>query len=461
MTTFGALTPRWTTLRHHAEQWRLWNSQARFRVVVAGRRSGKTEIAKRLGVEYALTQCLPFPDTWVVFAAPTHDQAINIFWNDLKALIPKDYIVGDPSESRHIIRLVNGAEISVLGLDKPQRIEGRPIDWICVDEFSMVKPETFARHIRPALSTEGRLGRGWFTGVPRGRNHYYHLYEFAMAEKAKLGDASDWDVFCWKSADILDAAEIAAALHETDILTFQQEYEASFVNFAGRAYYPFERSKHAIYKLPYRKRVPLLFSFDFNREPGVASVNQHHYFETPLGPKIASDVCAGIGEVYIPKNSNTVRVCRRLIEDWGPKGKRAVHVGEVHLDADATGGAGGSAKVEGSDLDLILREFANVPGWEVIPMWGGTNPRERARVNAVNAALEAADGTISYLLDPEYCPMRIRDYEGVTVIEGGSGEINKDQRGSDPKLTHLSDADGYHIARAHPVVEHVTLVEGI
>jgi hypothetical protein len=399
-----------------------------------------------------------------VFAAPTHDQAKNIFWNDVKSLIPRQFMAGDPSESGHSIRLINGSEITVLGLDKPQRIEGRPIDWICVDEFASVKPMTWERHLRPALSTEGRLGQGWFTGVPRGRNHYHALFEYATNERARAladGGTTDWDVFWWKSSDILDPIEIEHAQHELDALTFQQEFEAGFVNFAGRAYYPFRREVHAATPLRYRPDLPLIFAFDFNREPGVAAVGQHLRFDTAPAPRTKLDVCGWLGEVFIPRDSNTIRVCRRLIADWGPKGERHAHRGEVELDADATGGSGGSAKVEGSDLDLIVREFRGVPGWDVTPFWPDANPRERARVNAVNSLLEAADGTIGMLFDPIHCPKLIRDMEGVAVIEGGTGELNKKGRGSDPRLTHISDALGYHVARSHPVVEHATWVHGM
>jgi hypothetical protein len=38
----GQLTARWTPLKPHPEQLRLINSTARFKVVPAGRRSGKT-----------------------------------------------------------------------------------------------------------------------------------------------------------------------------------------------------------------------------------------------------------------------------------------------------------------------------------------------------------------------------------------------------------------------------------
>ena len=42
----------------------------------------------------------------------------------------------------------------------------------------------------------------------------------------------------------------------------------------------------------------------------------------------------------------------------------------------------------------------------------------------------------------------VKDIEGVRVLEGGSGEIDKK---SDPKLTHLSDALGYYVVKKHPV----------
>jgi hypothetical protein len=73
----------------------------------------------------------------------------------------------------------------------------------------------------------------------RGRNHYYETAEKAQAELAELGAESEWGYFHWKSADILPAKEIEAAKRDLDPLTFAQEYEASFVNFEGRAYYAF------------------------------------------------------------------------------------------------------------------------------------------------------------------------------------------------------------------------------
>src|SRR5919112_1899756 len=104
------LTPRWTPLKPHPEQLRLIRSPARFKVVPAGRRSGKTERAKRNLIIQALRESSAgrWPDYRYFAAAPTREQAKGIWWQDLKALIPKHLLGGPIRESDLTIRLVTG-----------------------------------------------------------------------------------------------------------------------------------------------------------------------------------------------------------------------------------------------------------------------------------------------------------------------------------------------------------------
>jgi hypothetical protein len=438
------LTERWSTLLYHKEQARLWQDESRFRVVPAGRRSGKTELAKRFGVMQAMSWTHS-PDGWFVFAAPTHRQAKRIFWRDLKALIPREMIAGKPRESEMTIALKNGAEISVLGMDAPDRIEGRPLDWICCDEYANMKPEVWTQNLRPALSTLGRPGGAWMIGVPEGRNHYYGL-----AVEAQKPSMDDWSYHTWKSASILAPEEIAAAKRDLDEQTFAQEYEASFVNFQGRAYYGFERSKHCEV-IAYNPTKPLCFCFDFNVSPGIAVVVQEHHYKGKKD-KAADMVTAAIGEVHIPRNSNTPAVCRRLIADWKH------HQGDVLCYGDATGGAKGTAKVAGSDWDLIRAELKPVFGERLKFRVPRANPRERVRVNAMNARIKAADGTIGLLVNQEAAPFLVQDLEGVILLAGGSGEIDKK---STPQLTHLTDALGYYVERVHPSTQRIVTISAV
>ena len=259
------MTSRLYPLRYHPEQDRLMKSPARFRVVPAGRRSGKTENAKRKIVKEALT-VTGRSDARFFAAAPTRDQAKAIYWADLKAMIPSKLWREPARETDLSIKLWNGAEIYVIGMDKPERIEGRPWDGGVLDEYANMKPGAWGENVRPALSD--RKGWCWLIGVPEGRNHYYDLNQYALH-----GDDSEWDSFTWKSIDILDPAEVEAARRQLDPLVFQQEYEASFVNFVGRAYYPFAEAEHCA-PLKYDPRKPIGFCFDFNVEPGVCAIVQ-------------------------------------------------------------------------------------------------------------------------------------------------------------------------------------------
>jgi hypothetical protein len=439
------LPKRYYPLRDIAAQMPYANSAARFNVVPAGRRSGKTERFKRKLVRRALSlEGIRHDDTPRFFAgAPTRDQAKRIFWDDLKAMT-QPWWQGRPSETELTIRLVTGSEIVVVGLDKPQRIEGTPWDGGGLDEYGNMKPQAWGENVRPALSDRG----GWcdLIGVPEGRNHYYDLYTQALAEMQERGAKSEWAAFTWKSADVLPAEEIAAAQRDLDPLTFEQEYEASFVNFQGRAYYAFsDKNKGAVHSR-YNPKQPLLLMLDFNVAPGVAAIGQ----ELPLPAPANTIGTAIIGEVWIPANSNTPAVCRKILTDW------AGHQGRIEVYGDATGGAPGSAKVEGSDWDLVrqhLRHGSNgVAGFgdRVSFNVPAANPAERARVNAVNTRCQSRDSTIRLMVDPKHAPHVVKDFEGVRVLEGGSGELDKH---FDKKLTHISDAIGYYVVAKFPTTE--------
>ena len=76
------------------------------------------------------------------------------------------------------------------------------------------------------------------------------------------------------------------------------------------------------------------------------------------------------------------------------------------------------------------------------------NPRERVRVNSMNSRIMSADNTIRLLVDPVAAPHVVDDFEGVVLLDGGGGEIDKED---DKTLTHLSDGIGYYVTDAHPI----------
>ena len=275
--------------------------------------------------------------------------------------------------------------------------------------------------------------------MPEGRNHYYDLWKQAEQFELEDGEKSEWKRHHWISAEVLPlygrGDEIEAARRDLDELTYKQEFEASFINFMGRAYWPFDEVKHCA-RLRYDPVAPLVFCFDFNVDPGVAVVAQEQ--RLPSG-HVGTGV---IGEVWIRNGSNTVFVCRRLIKDWG------AHQGRIECYGDVTGGARGSAKILGSDWQLIRETLWQHFGKGRMKVFlPKQNPRERDRVNSVNSRLLSIDGDIRMMVDPRKAPNVVRDLEGVTLLEGGSGELDKNNL----ELTHVSDALGYYTHRRWPV----------
>jgi hypothetical protein len=426
----------WNKLTPHEKQRQLWMCKTRFRVVPAGRRSGKTAYAKRYLVKQACIASMKALlgdqrsiDSWFVFAAPTHAQAKRIYWREVKKLIPPEYLEGAPQESELIINLKGGVQIQVVGMDRPERIEGRPLNGIVLDEYGNMKPEAWTEHIRPSLTD--RNGWAWFIGVPEGRNHYYDLYLDAQSDTT-----GDWATFTWTTEEVLplylgdEAAqrEIESAKHDLDPLTYSQEYCASFVTFTGVAYYQF--GAHNIEKVNYDPDEDLVLCFDFNVAPGVAVALHERNGRTEI-----------VGEVHIPRNSNTLKVCDKIIQLYG------AHKAHVYCYGDATAGTDGTAKIAGNDWALIKQKLAPVFGSRLHFRVPPGNPRERIRVNSVNSRLKSVAGDVKVVINPS-CKHVIKDFEGVIVLEGGDGEIDKD---ATPELTHLTDAFGYYVHKKYPI----------
>jgi len=428
------LTPSWTHLEYHKTQNDYWNCDKRFIVSPAGRRSGKTEIAKRKLVKAAMFFSA-FSNGRFICSAPTQQQAKEIFWTDLLSLIPKWAMARDPVTTPvPTIFLWNGARIQVIGLDKAARIEGSPVDGIVLDEYGNMKEKVWKENIRPALSTRGRPGWAILIGVPEGRNHYYRTALFAQ-DPTNL----DWAYFHWKSSEILPAFEIEAAKNELDELTYKQEYEGDFVTFAGCAYYGFDRAVHCI-ETGYDPNLDLILCFDFNRSPGVAVVVQEQQV-THHDRLIDKTSTVVLDEVWIGKDSNTIKVCNQITEDW------EYHKKDFLCYGDATGGAKTSSSVLGSDWDLIEGTLTAQFGDRVKLRNKSSNPRERVRVNAMNGRMLNTAGRAALFADPIRASHVVEDLEGVTLKENGSGELDKTV---DPQLTHISDALGYYIAEAYP-----------
>ena len=198
-------------------QQEVWNDDRRFKIVAAGRRTGKS----RLAAWMLIVNALQAERGHVFYVAPTQGQARDIMWQTLLEL-------GHPVvASSHInnlqIKLINGSTISLKGSDRPETMRGVSLKFLVMDEYADMKPETFEQILRPALAAQ--KGSALFIGTPMGRNHFYELYKYAELEDDESYRA--WHFTSYNNP-LLDASEIDTAKKSMSSYAFRQEFMASF-----------------------------------------------------------------------------------------------------------------------------------------------------------------------------------------------------------------------------------------
>jgi len=373
---------RWYRLKDHPVQLRLVRAVEdgiRFPVVPAGRRSGKTERAKR----FLSKQAMYYPNQKYFAGAPTYNQAKKIWWDDLKALTFSAAHRTRPSESDLKIFLPNGSEIHVVGLDQPQRIEG--INWTggVIDEIADVKPESIDANIMPALNTVDPRRPDyrpwcWWIGVPDGLNHYYDMAEYARTS----GDAQ-WGLFHWKSSEILPPDVIEQAQRTMARRQYLQEYEASFETATGRIYDDYDGSIGGI-------------NHTDRRLTGIEALHwMHDQNFTPLSSAIAviEDDVAYIVDDIVLESAISKQAALEFIERYRH------HINKtVFIYGDPAGRAGekhGHAS-DYTDIEDILR----INGWRFERRVRKAAPAIRDRQNSVRARIRNAKGEVRLRVNP-------------------------------------------------------------
>ena len=161
----------------------IFNSTARFKVVSAGRRFGKS----RLAAWILIIKALQSEDKDVFYIGPTFQQAKDIMWNMLKELLDGTELIEQTHENTATMTLVNGRKISLKGSDRPDTLRGVGLAYVVLDEYASMKVEVWEQIIRPTLADV--KGGALFIGTPAGKNHFYEIWKEAELEKNE-----DWQV---------------------------------------------------------------------------------------------------------------------------------------------------------------------------------------------------------------------------------------------------------------------------
>jgi Terminase large subunit, T4likevirus-type, N-terminal len=399
-------------------QWTVFNSDARFRVLVAGRRFGKTFLSL---VELCRAAWSQGRLAWYV--APTYKQAKRIAWKPLKQMT-RPYWASRPNETDLRIELITGGTICLRGADNYDSLRGDGLDFLILDEYASIAREAWPEVLRPALAD--KQGRALFIGTPRGYNHFYDLYQSAQEQPA-------WATFQFTTEEggNVSAEELEGATHELDERTYRQEFQASFENLTGGlVYYAFDRAKN-VRPVRFNPRLPLFWSLDFNINPMCSVIGQRD-----------GDRLYILEELALP-DSNTWAACEAFLDRISQWRSSPLPFPRVQVYGDATGN-GRQTAASRTDWQIV-RDFFNRYPCQLDMRVTSSNPPVKDRVNCVNAMLHNQAGERRLWIDPG-CKQLITDFERVHWKTDHSGNMLPDIDKSDPMRSHVSDALGYIIA---------------
>jgi hypothetical protein len=378
---------------------------SRFRVLITGRRFGKTYLAINELAKFASQ-----PNKKVWYVAPSYRQAKAICWGVLKEKMIQHKWVKSINHSDLTITLKNNSQITLRGSDNENSLRGVGLHGLVMDEFADISKETWFEVLRPTLSDT--KGHALFCGSPRGFGNWsYELYKMGETNK-------DWKSFQYTTleGEQVSEDEIEQAKQDLDLRTFQQEYEATFVNYSGMIYYNFSRDKNIVEK--YKKNTGILhIGLDFNVDPMSAVICV-----------IENDRIFMIDEIQI-YSSNTNEICDEIRTRF--KNVQIV----VYPDPSArqrktsAGGLTDLAILKNNGFDVRCRSTA---------------PLVRDRINAVNSKLKNVNGKSSLFI-VKSCKNAIKSIERQIYKEGT--HIPDKDSGYD----HMNDALGYLVEYNFPL----------
>jgi hypothetical protein len=382
-------------------QGEVFNAKNRFRVLVAGRRFGKSYLAC---IELFMA-AVERPGETFFYCAPTYRMAKDIAWKTLKKIIPKEFIASK-NETDLRLELVNGSTIELKGTENAAALRGRSLSGVVLDEAAFMEADVWFEVLRPALADK----QGWalFISTPDGTaSWFYDLW--CYCEEDSTGN---WKRWCFTTIDggNVPPDEVEAARSQLDARTFRQEFEASFENLSGLVAVSFSDANidSNVKDIPI---LPLLLGVDFNVDPmsGICAIK-------------SGDTLYVFDEIILTGGATTWDFADEVVTRYGVERR-------IIACPDPTGGARKTAGVGATDHSILRKSGFTVQTprspWKI-----------RDKITAVNTALLDATGTRRCLIHPR-CKELIKSFRTLTYTPG-TGLPNKNLG-----VDHAFDAFGY------------------
>lgn len=413
-------------------QAKVWQKNKRFKVLVCGRRFGKTFLA----IAWLLTNASNKKGVHY-YIAPSYVMAKTIAWALLKEMAGDR--IKDKNESELKIELKNGSIVVLKGSENHNSLRGVSLSSAVLDEFAFMAHEVWTEVIRPATSDQ--LAPVLFITSPAGWNWAKDLHDFAARPENENWEA--WTFTTLEGGNVLQS-EIEEARKELPERTFRQEYLASFEALSNRVYSNFSHTVHVREDLtPPPEATRLYIGMDFNVTPMSAIV------AVKVGDQLHC-----IDEISI-EHSNTTEISQEIITRYVTPitlGGDPTHPTHPHHPPAITvypdpSGRSRKTSAVGGETDFTILEGM---GFQVRAPRKA--PSVADRINEVQALLLNAAGDTKLYIHPR-CKELIRCLGGLTYKAGTS------QPDKNLGLDHMTDALGYLIHYEFPLKQRLTNFE--
>jgi len=219
----------------HEKQSLFIDSKAKRKIIVAGRRGGKTTGASMLAAICAMD------GRRVLEAAPVADQT-NAFWESVKGYFaePINHKIVKKNETDRLLEFPNGGRIRCKTAHDADTLRGDFCDLLILDEYSFMEPDAWELVGQPMLADNN--GDAVFIFTPNRRNHAYIMYNRAMAD-----DSGRWGAWHFTSMDnpYLSVEALADLKADMTDEAYRQEIMAEFLEGEGAVFRNINNCLHA------------------------------------------------------------------------------------------------------------------------------------------------------------------------------------------------------------------------
>lgn len=326
---------------------------ARFKVLAAGRRFGKTLLTSLMALSVLMQMNRR---VWII--GPDYGLSEKVFREIYNILVTQLKIIqpGKPGKGRaryqkgdFYLELPWGSVLEAKSMERPDSLAGEALDFVIVDEAALDNnlESIWNQMLQPTLMD--KEGSAIFISTPRGRNGFYKLYlmgQTGLKQKQGLlnietnedgitNDLSDWSSFQRtsydnpllaatpeKSREEVDAAYRRAVL-SGKVIQFKQEYLADFeavsdIVFPGFITEPTETKKHAN-----------VVEYDWHPDNGEIYAACDHNFAKPASTVFAQVNAQGdiiIFDERFTKHTTTFMQGQQIVDKQADLHKKAVQI---------------------------------------------------------------------------------------------------------------------------------------